>query len=79
MARFSKSTELREYQMPEGNGADAPIELNVGTCSRIVRTHRDEIDSAMKSGELPYTRDAEGRRVTTFEALAEWMRRGVAR
>jgi hypothetical protein len=63
--------------MPAGIGAAAPIELNVGTCSRIARTHRDVVDSAMKSGELPFHRDREGRRVTTFKALSEWMRRDV--
>jgi hypothetical protein len=60
--------------MPEGQGAAAPIELTIGACARIARTHRNQIDAAMKAGELPFIRDRDNRRVTTWEALTEWMR-----
>jgi hypothetical protein len=66
--------------MPVGNGADAPIELTIGACAKIVRRHRDLIDSAMKDGSLTFTRDREGHRVTTWDSLIGWMRRdGVAK
>jgi hypothetical protein len=62
--------------MPDdGNGAAAPIELTIGACARIARNHRDVIDAAMKDGSLAFFRDREGHRVTTWEALTEWLAR----
>jgi hypothetical protein len=65
--------------MPDGNAAAAVLELRIGACARIARTHRDVVDAAMKDGSLPFHRDREGARVTTFDHLTAWMRRGVAR
>lgn len=50
------------------------IELTIGACAKIVRKHRDVIDSAMKDGSLSFTRDHDGHRVTTWDALIAWMR-----
>jgi hypothetical protein len=61
--------------MPEGQGAGAPLELTIGACAKILRQHRDVVDTAMKSGELPYHRDSEGRRVAALDDLLAWMRR----
>ena len=56
--------------MPEGPRRRRAFELTIGACARIAGTHRDQIDAAMKSGELPYTRDGDNRRVTTKAAAA---------
>ena len=62
--------------MPHGNGAPAPEldDLRIGTCSRIARVHRDRIHAAMRDGELPFHRDAEGFRAATMADLLAWMR-----
>ncbi len=63
---------------PNGNGADAPIELRelrIGACSRIAREPRERIHAAMRDGELPFSRDNEGHQVATLDSLIAWMGR----
>jgi len=67
--------EQRVSKMPAGSGAEAPVELTIGARAKIARIHCDAIDAAMKDGELPFHRDHDGRRVATWDALTEWMRR----
>jgi hypothetical protein len=62
--------------MPTGIGADAPIELRQSACARIARVDGAIIDEAMRLGALPFWRDAEGKRVTTYDKVVEWMRNG---
>ena len=64
---------------PEGQDASASLELTVGMCSRIARVDRGLINQAMGSGALPYRRNGEGRRVTSPNDLAIWMRGGFVR
>jgi hypothetical protein len=61
--------------MPDGSAAAAALELRIGACAKIARVHRDVIDAAMKDGTLPFHRDNEGARVSTWEALTEWLGR----
>ncbi len=71
---FQNQPQLKDSPNALGNGAAAPIELTIGACARIARVHRDVIDEAMKTGALPFHRDTEGHRVSTWPALTEWLR-----
>jgi hypothetical protein len=61
--------------MPNGDGANAPIDLRIGACARVAKVSRDEIHAAMRDGGLPFRRDGAGHRVAVLEDLVSWIRR----
>ena len=54
------------------------IMLHIGQCADVAKTHRHKIHRAIVAGELPFIRDAEGRRQVAIEALVAWMNKGTA-